>query len=92
MDTLPSVPGLPLSGVAMNEPPASILNAAMTEIRTEMATLPDGARGALVGIATTRGVNLALATRVNGHVEVTAWIGKTWGDPISGGAKTQVHW
>ena len=92
-DTLPVIPGLmPLSGVAMNAPPASLMDAVTKQVKDAVATLPPGAKGALVGIATTKGVNLALVSKVNNHVDVTAWVGKSWGTPVNGGAAVQVHW
>jgi hypothetical protein len=93
MDTMPLVPGVPSDkGVAMNVPPASLLDAMTKEVKDAVATLPDGARGALVGVATTKGVNLAVVSKLNGHVDVTAWIGKSWSEPIAGGSAVQIHW
>jgi hypothetical protein len=92
-DILPLVPGAPLfKGVAMNPPPPSILAVVTKQVQDAVANLPADGKGALVGIATTKGVNLAVVAKVNTHVNVTAWIGRSWGDPIEGGAATQIHW
>ena len=92
-DVFPSVPGAPvLQGVALNPPPASILEAVTGEVTRAVATMPEGGRGALVGIATTRGVNLAVVSKQGEHVTVLGWIGKSWGAPVAGGAAVQVQW
>lgn len=92
-DTLPTVPGAPVAkGVAMNPPPASILEAVTKQVHDAMATLPSSGRGAIVGVATTTGVNLAVVSKVGSHIAVTSWIGRSWGSPVSGGAAVQVQW
>lgn len=94
-NTFPSIPQLsvpPGVGVAMNTPPSSLLQSINKEIKDAVATLPPESKGALVGVTTTEGVNLALVSRVNKKVDVTAWIGKTWGAPVKGGAAVQIHW
>jgi len=77
-------------GVAMNPPPAAILGTVSRMVTEAMATIPNGGRGQLVGIATRHAngqvhVNLALAVRAGGHVEVLAYVGKTWGIPVTAG-------
>ena len=91
-DLFPTLPGVPSStGVAMNPPPARILGEVNQLVAAAMAGLPADSRGQLVGIATKNpetgrvDVNLALAVRAGAHVEVVAWIGKTWGQPIAAG-------
>ena len=93
VDLFPTVPGAPvMKGVAMNAPPASILGELTKQVQAAVATLPPDGKGALVGVATTTGVNLAVVAKVKDHVNVTSWIGKSWGQPVSGGAAVQVHW
>ena len=95
-DLFPKVTGVASSkGVAMNAPPAAILGDVSKMVADAVSALPVGSRGALVGIATTNAsggvnVNLALATKVGEKVTVIAWAGKSWGQPIAGGAAVQV--
>lgn len=90
-DLFATVPGVPsTTGVALNAPPVSILAQATKMVSEAVATIPPGSKGALVAIATEKGVNLALASKVGDHVEVTTWIGKSWGAPIAGGAAVKV--
>lgn len=101
-DLFPRVDGVASSkGVAMNPPPASVLGDVAKMVRDAMANIPDNERGELVGIATrdadgTVNVNLALATKVGSHVDIVAFIGKSWGRPIAAapltlGAATRIH-
>jgi len=93
VDVFPTVPGAPvLKGVAMNAPPAAILVELTKQVHDAVATLPPGKNGALVGVATTTGVNLAVVAKAGEHVKVVGWAGRTWGQPISGGAAVQVDW
>jgi len=55
-------------------------------------TLPQGKSGALVGVATTSGVNAAVVARINDTWTVMAFIGKTWQGPITGGAQILATW
>jgi hypothetical protein len=92
-DLFPTIPGvLATNGVAMNPPPASILDAVSKQVKDAVATLPPDGKGALVGVATTSGVNLALVHKAGEHVTVLGWIGKSWGQPLAGGAAVQIHW
>lgn len=94
----PTIPGVFLSnGVQQLAPPASILDAVNKQVHDAFAALPPDASGALVAIATRDAdgkstANLALVTRVGEHANVTAWIGKSWGAPVAGGAAVQIHW
>lgn len=94
---LPAIPGLPaqyadLPSVAMVPPPAYLLADTSRFVTEAVAALPNGEKGRLTWIATTKGVNLALVDKVNDHVNVTAWIGKSWGQPIAAGVAGEVHW
>lgn len=91
---MPDIPGLPpelvaSKGVEMTPPTGEALTKATSLIDQAMATVRDGEKGALIWIAQRQGdqtsVNLAYAHKVGEHVEVTAWIGKTWGEPIDAG-------
>lgn len=88
----PTPPVEPFKGVATVPPPASLLDAMTKQVKDAVATLPQGSRGALVSVATTAGVNLAVVSKVGTHTEVTAWVGKTWGQPVSSGAAVRVSW
>lgn len=95
-DLFPTVPNLETSkGVAMNPPPAAILSTVNQMVADSVKTLPAGATGALVGIATKNAageinVNLALTKKVRENVTVIGWLGKSWGVPIEGGAAVQI--
>jgi hypothetical protein len=96
-DLFPKLVGInSATGVAMNAPPANILPDVTRMVTDAIAALPDGDRGALVGIATkhpdgTVNVNLALAARVGSRVEVAAWLGRTWGEPLTAGVVTRIR-
>ena len=95
-DTFPAVPGVPsAAGVALNAPPAETIGTVSRMVAEAVAALPPESRGALVGIATTKGgktdVNLALAVRAGSHVEIVSWLGKSWGEPVAGGVAVQVR-
>jgi hypothetical protein len=95
-DLFPTVPDVASSkGVAMNPPPAEILSTVNQMVADAVKALPPGATGALVGIATKNAagqvnVNLALTKKVRENVTVVGWMGKSWGQPIEGGAAIQV--
>lgn len=82
-----------LSGVALTPPPPSLVPAVTKHITEALALLPPGHTGALVFIASTAGINLAIAHRVKGEVKVAAWIGKKWGrTAVASGIVGQVTW
>lgn len=95
-DLFPKVSGLETSkGVAMNPPPAEILGTVNQMVADAVKNIPEGATGALVGIATRSSsgavnVNLALTKKVRDNVTVVGWMGKSWGQPVEGGAAIQV--
>lgn len=84
---MPDVPG-----VQFNAPPEKLIPDLRASIDRAMATLDPGTRGAFVTVATTAGVNAALVTKAGDHVQVAAWVGKTWGGPIEGGTTVKVSW
>lgn len=55
-------------------------------------TLKDGDRGGVIGIATTTGINLALVQRIGGKSMVVGFVGKNWGEPITGGVEWRLRW
>ncbi len=79
-------------GVAMNPPPAIYLEQTTTLIADALKRVGKDERGGLVWVATTAGINLALASKVGDHVEVTAYIGKVWGEPLEAGIAGRVRW
>lgn len=80
-------------GVNFSPPPPKLLEQAETLVKNTFAHLPPGTNGALVGVATSAGWNAAVVHRTdNEHVEVAAWIGKNWGDKLSGGSVVRVTW
>ena len=71
----------PPKGVAWSLDPPSGLSASIDKaVREAVATLPKGAHGALIGVATERGANLVVAQRLGDHVQVAAWVGKSGWD------------
>lgn len=102
---MPNIPGLTdelqsLAGVQMSTPPDSLIPSITELINQSIATLPDGEKGRLVWVAQKNGseksVNLAIVSKFGGHVDVTGWIGKSWGTPYAAGlvvgSTAAVHW
>lgn len=98
---MPNIPNLPedlqnAPGVAMNAPPAEWLPQTEAIINNALKGLRDEDRGKLVWIATKQGeqiaVNAAVAQRIGDNVRVTAWIGKTWGQPVAAGIAGDITW
>ena len=85
-------PALLLPGVQFKTPPSQFMQTIQAELDRSLAALPAGAQGALVGIATAAGVNAAIVTRVGPGWDVAAWIGKSWGEPVVGGALVRKTW
>jgi hypothetical protein len=97
-DLFATVPGVvSTKGVAMNPPPAAILGDVSKMVRDAMLTLPEEDRVELVGIASRDedtgkvNVNLALAAKAGQHVDIVAFMGKSWGDPVSAAVMARVH-
>lgn len=90
---LPSIPGITLTkGVAMNQPPATLLESISKQVKEAVDTLPPGSNGAIVGVATTTGINLAVVSKLGEHVTIVGWAGRSWGQPMDKGAAVQVYW
>ena len=81
-----------MPGVAMNPPPLEHLPSITAAIEQATATLAPGARGGLVAIATTAGVNLAVVQKIGDRGSVVAWVGKSWGAPLAGGVAWRQTW
>lgn len=94
----PGVEGIPSSGgVAMNPPSPALLGSVTDMIANAMKHIPEGERGKLVAVVHRDPVtgkvstNAAFAVKAHEHVNVVAWFGKTWGQPISAGVMTEIH-
>lgn len=79
-------------GVEMQSPPAVYLEDTTQMISDAVAHLGPNDRGILTWVASTAGVNLALVNKINGHVDVAAWVGKSWNAPLEAGIVGRVHW
>lgn len=87
---MPEIPGLPdhlvgQHGVEMMPPPAQFLEQTNTMIHDAVAKLGPGDKFMTAWVLTSKGVNSALVTRVNDHIEIVGYIGKSWGAPIEAG-------
>ena len=54
--------------------------------------LPSHASGAVVGLATDRGMNAAVVHRIGSRFAVASWVGKSWGSRITAGGAVQATW
>lgn len=80
-------------GVAFNAPPEEQMPSIRAALDRAVAELPEGANGALVGVATPRGANAAIVARSGNRWQVAAWIGKTWDAPqVDGGVRVMKTW
>jgi hypothetical protein len=80
------------AGVAVMAPPEALLPSIAAAVAKACEAIPAGRTGALVAIADTKGANLAVVQRIGTHVEIMGWIGKSWGEPIAGGASVHASW
>lgn len=76
-----------IRGVATNAPPLAILPRLNAQIDAALATLPKDSNGVfMLDVRTEKaGVvqgNLAFVHKFDGGWSTTAWVGKTWGDPV----------
>jgi hypothetical protein len=72
--------------------PGPIASSLKSRVHQALAEIPDGKQGAIVGIATEKGVNLVVAHRANDRWMVASWIGKEWGGAVTGGAFVKATW
>lgn len=87
----PSSPVAPLGGVSVvTQPTVSIASSIHSAVAKTLGDLPPDAKGAIVGVATAKGVNIAVAYKLEKGWDVAAWIGKSgWEAPIEGGVVIQ---
>jgi len=81
-----------VKGVAFTTPRSRLMDSIQAELDRALAKLPEGTNGAVVGIATSTGVNAAVVTRLGRGWDVAAWVGKSWGEPVAGGALVRKTW
>lgn len=81
-----------MKGVAFSAPPQSLLADATRLIDEMTRELPAGTNGALVGLATERGWNAAVVHRAGTQFHVVSWIGKSWGERLTGGGAIRASW
>lgn len=75
-----------------NAPPDHLIPDITASIGRAVAQLPKDKTVALVGVATEAGGNAAIVAKVNNTWAVQAWVGKTWGGPVSYGAQVMGAW
>ena len=82
---------VPLGGVVtVPQPEIQIADQIHRQVAAILGTLPEDARGAIVGVGTAKGVNLAIAYKLDSGWRVGAYIGKSgWDQPIDGGVVVQ---
>jgi CTP:molybdopterin cytidylyltransferase MocA len=81
-----------IKGVEFTAPPSHLLKDVQASIAQALKDLPPEKTGAVVLIATTAGINAAVVTRIGDHFATRSWVGKRWGEPLSGGADVMVSW
>jgi len=81
-----------MTGVVFNQPPDHLIPDISASIQRAVAALPQGKSGAIVGVATDAGVNAAVVAKLNETWTVQAWVGKTWGGSVTGGAQILATW
>ena len=81
-----------VKGVAFSAPPPHLIADAARVIDAMTKDLPPGTRGAVVGLATDRGVNAAVVHRVGNRFAVASWIGKEWGSTVTAGGAVRATW
>jgi hypothetical protein len=97
-DFTPNTPPLatPSKSVQFNTPPAPIMPDLRRSIESELAKLGPKEKGALVLVGTKDGnevkFNAAVVARFNKGWAVQAWVGKTWGQEVAGGATVMKTW
>ena len=84
-DPLPGVATVPTRDV-----PTTIAASIRSSVAAVLGDLPADARGAIVGVATEKGMNLAVAYKLDSGWSVGAWVGKSgWKQPVAGGVVVQ---
>ena len=84
------VSGVGLTPGVVIAPPHMISDSTKSAVATVLAAIPPDKRGAIIGIATGAGMNVAVAVKVGDHFQVEAWIGKSgWDQPLDRGVAVQ---
>ena len=84
------VPGV--VSLSAEQAPGVIAASIRASVAAALKDVPGDAKGALVGIATEKGVNLVFAMKYEHGWRSEAWIGKDWTGPIRGGVVVQKIW
>ena len=83
----------PIAGVATVPGPmvpTTISASIRSSVAAVLGDLPKDAKGAIVGVATEKGMNLAVAYKLDSGWSVGAWVGKSgWKQPVAGGVVVQ---
>lgn len=81
-------------GVELNAPPPHLFRDISESVEAFASTLKAGEQGGLVGIATTKGGQIAVVQKIGGAGTIVAWIGKAngWGEPLDAGLAWQIKW
>jgi hypothetical protein len=82
------------AGVELAPPPAIVYSQIAESVEAFAQTLRPNEQGGLIGIATTKGVNVAIVQRIGGHSTIVGWVGKRsgWGAPLEGGLAWKLRW
>jgi len=78
--------------VQLSPPPNDLLMSAIAAVTEMTKNLPSDARGGIVMVGTTAGFNAAIVHRCDDHFEIGAWVGKNWGDQITGAGYVKTSW
>lgn len=90
-------PRLEPAGVQLQAPASEHREAIEAQVLGLVGELPEGKHGALVGVLTQAAngkllMNLAVAHRTDNGWAIGAYVGKTWGDPVTFGATIRRTW
>ena len=82
----PSLNGTPTGDGVVTVPTTSVHLDIQEQVRKSLAGLPEGRTMAVLNVTTQKGINLAIAHKLNDHFEVVGYIGKSgWDQPVEGG-------
>jgi hypothetical protein len=81
-----------MSGVVMTSPPPGLVASLDRQVKLLVGELPADKRGAIVTVATTTGMNVAVVARVADGWQVQAFVGKQWGETVEGGGSIVKSW
>jgi hypothetical protein len=80
------------NGVATVAPPEVLLPSITAAVTKACQSIPAGRTAALVAVADGKGANVAVVQKLGDHVTVMGWLGKSWGQPVEGGASVMASW